>query len=395
MKVLIAPMAVIMETSGPATRAAQLCQCLLDLGHTPAFCAALDGNYREVPGARNFECPIPSPFGLPMFLGRGMSKFATAMGAPQRAAVHSFEQVLFFSGALNKRYFADDVAALRQAIQTLKPDVVYAEFRLSAIVAAKLENVPVAAGFSYPVRAEYACDPKFSPRVREYIRQYGLPQLQSVLEVLNWADLKIVPSSHALEPIEGENIVFTGPFLPPALQSGENKRKNIIAYVGTGTLAPDLLVKALTQAFRDSRYSVHIASAQLKPFTQGNITVGKRFDFSTLMPDAAAYINHGGQNSIMTGLLYGVPQIVCPGRVFERKYNAESIVSLGAGIRMEAEDFTADALSACMHEFEQNGFYAQNAKKAGEDLLSLGGVKSAVHAIMNLAESKKQRSKCG
>ncbi|WP_368489687.1 hypothetical protein [Clostridium sp. BJN0013] len=36
-----------------------------------------------------------------------------------------------------------------------------------------------------------------------------------------------------------------------------------------------------------------------------HINIDKRFDFSKLMPEAIAYINHGGQNSIMTGLMYG------------------------------------------------------------------------------------------
>lgn len=389
MKVLIAPMAVIMETGGPALRAAQLARCLLDAGHTPAFCAALDGNYREVPSVPNYACPIPSPFGLPMFLGRGMSRFATAIGAPQRQTVHSFEQVLFFSGALNRKYFERDVAALRQAIQAFKPDIVYAEFRLTAIVAAKLENVPVATGYSFPVRAEFASNPNFSKDVRNYIAECGMPRTESVLELFGWADLKIVPSSPALEPMDGTDIVFTGPFIPPALQTGNAERSNIIAYVGMGTLPPKLLVETLTQAFRSTLYSVYIASAQIKPHTDGNIIVGRRFDFSALMPNAAVYINHGGQNSIMTGLLSGVPQIVCPGRVFERKYNAQSVVSLCAGIQMEAENFTADALAAALQEFEQNGSWAQNANKAGDDLLALGGVKTAVRALEKLIGYKQ------
>jgi len=37
----------------------------------------------------------------------------------------------------------------------------------------------------------------------------------------------------------------------------------------------------------------------------------------------------------MTGLIYGVPQIICPGNVFERKYNESSIVKLNAGKMLE------------------------------------------------------------
>ncbi|MEI6101532.1 MAG: nucleotide disphospho-sugar-binding domain-containing protein, partial [Eubacteriales bacterium] len=241
-----------------------------------------------------------------------------------------------------------------------------------------------ATGFSFPVQAGYASNPEFSRGIREYISESGLPQIQSVLEIFDWADLKIVPSSHALEPMDGENILFTGPFIPSA-NGPQEQKKNIIAYMGTGTISPKLLIKALTHAFCDSPYSVYIATAQAAPFADRNITVGNRFDFSKLMPGAAVYINHGGQNSIMTGLLYGVPQIVCPGRIFERRYNAKSIVNLRAGIQMEAQDFSADALSATLRMFEQNPAYKENALEAGLELLSLGGVKSAVQALERLA----------
>ena len=50
------------------------------------------------------------------------------------------------------------------------------------------------------------------------------------------------------------------------------------------------------------------------------------------MPQALVYLNHGGQNSVMTGLIYGVPQIIFPGNIFERQYNAASIEQLKAGL---------------------------------------------------------------
>lgn len=102
------------------------------------------------------------------------------------------------------------------------------------------------------------------------------------------------------------------------------------------------------------------------------------------MPEAKVYINHGGQNSIMTGLVYGVPQIICPGNVFERQYNASSIVKLGAGVVLEASNFNDETIKRIVDDLNEKITYANNSKIAGEKLLSLGGANKAVEAIENL-----------
>jgi UDP:flavonoid glycosyltransferase YjiC (YdhE family) len=117
--------------------------------------------------------------------------------------------------------------------------------------------------------------------------------------------------------------------------------------------------------------------------------VDRRFDFSVLMPDAAVFINHGGQNSIMTGLLNGVPQIVCPGKVFERKYNAASLVNLKAGIQMEPGEFISGRIREAVHNLINNPEYRQNAGRAGENLVSLGGAARAVKALEEMLSRGK------
>jgi UDP:flavonoid glycosyltransferase YjiC (YdhE family) len=75
----------------------------------------------------------------------------------------------------------------------------------------------------------------------------------------------------------------------------------------------------LTGAFAGTGSDVYIATKGVKSFKRDNISVDRRFDFDELMPEAVAFINHGGQNSVMTGLINGIPQIICPGNIFERQ----------------------------------------------------------------------------
>jgi len=141
MKVLIAPMAAMAPTNGPFTRTEALSKALLDAGHDVVLCAARDVNYHPIDGVFNYESPIPSPLGLPKALGIPFIKMVQRVGLQEKADVKSFEQVLFFTGTLNAGFFKKDVECLRKAIGAYKPDLVYAEFRIAALVAAKLEKV--------------------------------------------------------------------------------------------------------------------------------------------------------------------------------------------------------------------------------------------------------------
>ncbi|MHC1685390.1 MAG: glycosyltransferase [Clostridiaceae bacterium] len=384
MKVLIAPMSAMAETSGPFSRAVSLCNKLIEKGHVVALCAAEDVNYRKIENVKNYYSPIPSPLGIPMFIGKQVFKLIQLFGLQNKRKVNSFEQVLHLVGAINSKHFSKDVFYIRKAIQDFKPDVIYSEFRIAAIVAAKLENIKVVTGYSYPAQKSFASNPEYSKGVNSYLKDNKLPNIESVLDIFNWADLKIVPSSYELEPINDKNVVFTGPFSIPNNSCNESPRNKIIAYMGNGTITPNTVINELTKAFENTNYQVYIATEQVKPFTKDNIIVDKRFNFNELMPQALAFINHGGQNSIMTGISFSVPQIICAGNVFERKYNASSIVNLKAGISLETNNFKSEIIKKIVENFEKNSSYIENSKIARKALISLGGASKVVEALESL-----------
>ena len=369
---------------GPFSRASAICKGLIKEGHDVACCIGEDPNYQKIEGVENYYTPVPSPMGLPKVIGKRMFKIAEILGVRQKRPVNSFEEVLYITGAIDKKHFAEDVACIRKAIQSYKPNVVYSEFNLSAIVAAKAENIKVATGYSFPTQKAYASNPEYCKGVQSYLKENMLPEIESVLDIFNWADLKIAPSSYQLEPINDDNVVFTGPLFNISNNSINNlPRKKIISYINA-SLGVSTVVNELTKAFLNSEYEVFIATEELKPYRRDNIIVGRRFDFSKLMPEAIAYLNHGGQNSIMTGLVHGVPQIICPGNVFERKYNADSVVALNAGIKLLQEEFISDRVKEIINEFEKNPNWSNSSKIAGEELMMLGGIHKAITALESL-----------
>jgi uncharacterized protein (TIGR00661 family) len=302
----------------------------------------------------------------------------------EKKEITSFEQVLFISGAITGNFFAEDVSWLRKAIQDFKPDVVFAEFRPAAIVAAKLENIKLITDYSFPTQKEYASSPKYSKKVKLFLKKNNLPEIESVLDIFNWADKKIVVSSHDLEPFDENNVDFTGPLISFNKSTQKGNYKNIIFYMGSGTISSSKMIKVAIESFKNTDYQVYIASPikNIKNEFE-NIHIQESFDFSKLMPDCIAFINHGGQNSIMTGLVYAVPQIIFPGKVFERKYNASSIEKIGAGFYFSEDKFNATQISSTIKKFETDTSFKTNSKNAGENLLRLGGVSKLVDILEN------------
>jgi hypothetical protein len=392
LRVLIAPMAVAVASAGPFGRAEALARAARQQGHTVALCAATDPNYRPVPGVPNFPAPVPSPYGTPLPLGKAVFRAAMLLFRNYEMPLTSFEQALHIIGATTPRFFGADIGSLRHAIREFRPEVVVAVERPAAIVAARLESARVVTSYSLPMGKAFASNPEYNTAVNRVLQANGLPSAESVLDVFDWADRKIVPSSAALEPMSDPGVAYVGAFRwmehfaeHPA---PDTRRDAIVAYMGSGGVSPRSLVRALESAFDETRYSVYLSTREMKPFTAGRVHVGAWFDFDELLPSALVSIHHGGQNSVVSALLYGVPQIVRPGRHYERRYNALSVKQLHAGKCVEAGDLTPPRLRALVQELTGDPSYAQHAAQAGRDLAKLGGFTRIMDILREVAASE-------
>lgn len=384
-RLLVAPMAVAVETAGPFARARALAVAAREQGHAVAFCAAEDPNYRPVDGVPNYVAPIPSPYGTPLPVGMLLFRGALFLFRYHELAVTSFEQALHILGATAKGFFARDVEQLRRAIQAHRADAVFAVERPAAIVAAKLEHVKALTSFSLPLGRAFAANPEYSRGVNAVLLANHLPPVESVLDLFDWADRKVVPSSPELEPLTGDRVVYVGPFQDierPAVAIPMAQRRTIVAYTGSGATSPTRLIRALDEAFAGGEeYEVYLSTKEVKPFTRGTMHVDRWFDFNKLLPEAVVSIHHGGQNSVVSSLVHGVPQIVSPGRHYERRFNGASVEQVHAGVVLEAGDITPQRLRQLVTEFAGDPSFARHARDAGERLLGLGGLPRILEVV--------------
>lgn len=346
MRVLVAPMMAMAESAGPSGRARVLAGAMAAKGWQTALCVP-EGASADVPGGvQAVPVRVPVPMGLPRAIGSRTFPLAQRLGLNRRVPMACFDDVLRLTGNTDGRYLEAAVRQLREAIRREGLDAVYSEFNIAAIIAAMAEEVPVFGTASYPTQPSFASNPATAAGVNRVLRSLSMEPVRSPEDVLVMPRVRFVPSCRAMEPFaEDAQVVFTGPFagMPPSAPDAlEAPRNVVVAYLGNGTVTPRRAVAVLAEALRGSGLRLHVAGLP-EGFAEG-VRTAPHLDFAELLPRAAAFVNHGGQNSVMDGIAFGAPQLICPGRVFERRFNAEAAARNGVGVVLEHERFEAEAV---------------------------------------------------
>lgn len=376
MRVLVAPMMAMAESAGPSGRARVLAGAMAAKGWHTALCVP-EGASADVPGGvQAIPVRVPVPMGLPRAIGSRAFPLAQRLGLNRRVAMACFDDVLRLTGNADGRYLEAAVRQLREVIRREGFDAVYSEFNIAAIIAAMAEEVPVFGTASYPTQPSFASNPATAAGVNRVLRSLSMEPVRSPEDVLLMPQVRFVPSCRVMEPFaEGEPVVFTGPFagMPPSAPGApEAPRNAVVAYFGNGTVTPRRAVAVLVEALRGSGLDLHVAGLP-EGFAEG-VRTAPRLDFAELLPRAAAFVNHGGQNSVMDGMAFGAPQLICPGRVFERRFNAEAAARNGVGVVLEHERFEAEAVREAIGRLvDGREAFRQAACALRRQLSGLGG----------------------
>ena len=304
---------------GPWSRAQRVARAFQDGGHEVTLAWGDDGNCAD-PIAPTLEIPVPSPLGLPDAIARHTFPLASRLGLMGRKPVHSFEEVLWLTGALDERY-------TRAAVDTLH----------SHMRAARAEGIPCVGSASQPTTAAYASNPRKSAGIRRLLREMGMPAPASSLTIFEGMRRRFIPSCTTLEPRAGERAVYCGFLDEPPAPTGK-PRDCALVYLGAGSVPAGVAVRAGRELAEVLGCDVYVVGApEATQVSDGHtVTCAPRFDFAELLPRARIFVHHGGQNSMMDALSHEVPQLIVPGRVFERQFNAEAVESARCGLTVHA-----------------------------------------------------------
>ena len=199
---------------------------------------------------------------------------------------------------------------------------------------------------------------------------------------------KIIPSIPELEGTDPgrSDVRYVGQLLGPIqpvsatdFQADPGKRY-VFVYVGTGSIPLDRLQDVLPHVFAPGGDRICLVGAQSidSPYRLGAVQFRPYVPADAVLPHCDWTICHGGQNTIIQSLLHGVPLLVFPGPIFERRYNARKVEEAGVGLMGEVNEFTAQWLCAA---FERQAECAFHAEALGQRIRSYGGPAAAVEAL--------------
>ena len=369
------------QMGGPWSRAQRVARAFLSRGHEVTLAWGDDGNCVD-PVAPTFEISVPSPLGLPEAIARHAFPLASRLGLMGRKPVHSFEEVLWLTGSLDYRYSRAVVEKLRDFIWTWRPDVVYSEFNLAAVIAARAEGIPCVGSGSQPTTAAYASSPRKSGGIRRLLREMGMPAPASSLTILEGVRCRFIPSCPSLEPDAGKQAIYCG-FLGevPTVDSHSTDRDCAVVYLGSGSVPAGIAVRVGRQISSALGCDVYVAGVPDAVYAAAGHKVhcAPRLNFAELLPRARVMIHHGGQNSMMDALAYEVPQVVVPGRVFERQFNAEAVerTRCGLSVRAPKPALIAEAARRLVDETSLSA----GLPKLRDELSALGGTERIVREV--------------
>ena len=369
------------QMGGPWSRAQQIAHAFLSRGHEVTLGWGDDGNCID-PVAPTLEIPVPSPLGLPDAIARHTFPLASRLGLMGRKPVHSFEEVLWLTGSLDYRYSCVAVEKLREFMHTWRPDVVYSEFNLAAVIAARAEGIPCMGSGSQPTTASYASNPRKSAGIRRLLREMGMPAPASSLTILEGVRCRFIPSCPTLEQRAGERAVYCG-FLSevPTVDSHSTDRDCAVVYLGSGSVPAGVAVRVGRQISSALGCDVYVAGVPEAVYAAAGHKAhcAPRLNFAELLPRARVMVHHGGQNSMMDALAYEVPQVVVPGRVFERQFNAEAVerTRCGLSVRAPKPALIAEAALRLVNEVAPSG----GLSRLRDELSELGGTERIVREV--------------
>jgi MGT family glycosyltransferase len=217
-------------------------------------------------------------------------------------------------------------------------------------------------------------------------------------------DLTIVYASRAFQPMQHlfkDNFLFIGPSVEDRgdwhdfpLEQLEDRP---VIYISLGTLFNKRLdfYKTCLKAFAGTQYKVVISTGQwieaeeLGPLPE-NFMIGRYLPQLHILSRTVLFISHGGINSVLEALWYGVPLLLLP-QWGDQYWIAQHIQKLGAGkAYTKKSGLTASRLYSLATTMLSQPAYTEKSKRLGESLQAAGGARKAADAIEALLQQKKQ-----
>ena len=312
------------------------------------------------------------------------------------------------------------VPMLLQSVQAERPDcLVYSDMFLWARIIAHALDIP-----GVGLRPTYAPDERYGKFIRDgagmastadlqslprlndelaHLRsEYALPFSDIASLVRGSEDLTIVFLPRAFQPRADsldDRYLFVGPSFHPERDKGlsfpyEKLGDPTCLYISLGTLfndQPEFYNTCFTAFANSDRQVILSLGNQVDPrqfqAIPENFIVAPYVPQLEILPRTNVFITHGGMNSTMESLYFGVPLIVIP-HISEQKLTAQRIQELGLGIDLDESSVAVNILQEAVSRVTLEPVFRKRAQAMQQDIRTAGGYRKAVDALQTYVQSK-------
>lgn len=393
MRVLIAVAPIISHRIAPAERAYTLAQTLKNRGHEVQVSGVSSDKWDttfapkfEKLGVHVYTSKAPKPHLVSETRRMYVLPFTRKARNPQVLnEERNIEETFNNAGILDKEWFSDQFDFICKQIQEFHPDLVYSEYNIAAIPAAKFCHVPVCCTENYYAIPGYSAGSIRSREVADILEEHKLPRIQECSDLFEWCEKRFVPSVIELDPFKPEDVTFVGTFHKPTAytHSVDPRERPVVLFSTVNKTVTDRhVIREANKAFKD-KYEVYITGLKPESIEQYGSKIGSHIHLSSIddvdktieeiMPKAQAFINCGQLDQVLIAMASKVPQCICPGDIFERKYLAYSLRMAHAAMYIGIEAFVAYGLNSIYQRLTEDPDYAQNARQIVRKMMNAGG----------------------
>lgn len=380
-------------TWGGLTRGLAVANAARAAGHEVAFCASgLLAQSLLNADQRVYPTPVAYFLGLPPVIARLFERRSQEMALPVRpgTSLGSIWAVYFAMGMANISYLRALIEAELQAVRKFHADALFTDLDPGAYLLSVFTGLPLATAYQSIMEHGVGTLPykRFQRILNRLLKEYNKPGRPPETLFFGPRTLKIIPSIPELDDADPDrpDICYVGHLLGEIKPDAADEldlvpgRRYVFVYVGTGSLTLKRLRNVLPRVFHGGEGTRCIVGAQSLVKTEQHAGVEFRpyVPAAQLLPQCDWTICHGGQNTIIQSLIHGVPLMIFPGPIFERRYNARKIEESSAGHSGEIYHFTPRWLLEALRSHDE---CASAASALRMSILSYGGAGAAVSAI--------------
>lgn len=237
-------------------------------------------------------------------------------------------------------------------------------------------------------------------QVEQFCTTYGIQPFELSDLLLHDELLNIVSMLRAFQPAGDtfdERFVFVGPSISRRAETNDFPLDRLgeqpVLYISLGTAFNnwlDFFQMCLT-AFGGQPWQV-VMSIGTKIDQSALGSIPDNFIVDSYVPQLAVlkqtdvFLTHGGMNSVMEALYYGVPLVAIP-QMPEQVITSERVAQLGVGVAIEKTAVTQSTLLSAVATVANDPQFREKAQRMQEILRSAGGYKQAADSILQFKES--------